>query len=132
MHTARIVKFSEVKVGDIVCKQLGDVRPGFTYKVLEIGASEDRKDKLVQLQLQPPDQSWPPHWYNSEPDDLIVLVRRPRPEGITEGAAMMRVVEDAGWLVTIVGDIGRPRSIPDHITELGEAIALYELGKDEK
>lgn len=79
MHMARIVTFSEVKVGDSVCKKLEDVRSNITYNVLEIIAGEDKKGPLVSLRLQREGPFIPSSFlYNSDPDDLIILVERPQ------------------------------------------------------
>ena len=131
MERARIVKFCDVRVGDIVCKRLNDLLIDHAYKVLEIGASEDRKGKLVSLRLQPPNQSWLPHWLNSDPDDRIILVHRPWTKGKTE-QDMIRRIDDALPSDGLTSD-GTARRIHQNLAHflpgLRAAMDVYELGK---
>lgn len=105
----KAICFKDVQVDDVVCKQ--------AYKFLEVGGLSEARDPYIELFIKGGGI------ITGRPNELIGLVRRPRPEGKTEGDMLNEIRRCAFRAV----EPGRP-IIPE-LKALLEAIEAHELSK---
>ena len=83
----KIITFGEVKIGDIVCKELADIGRAHYFRVESIGRYVTDGGLIVSLSLRFRN-SQRTSGYNDAPERRIILIHRPLPEGLSEQELM--------------------------------------------